>query len=243
YLGVAEAAEVGELDHLRLVARQLLQRAADLGGRLAPERLVLGQLTRRPLLEDRFVVEVELGRLAGFAAEGVDRPVADDPQRPGAHAAAGAVVAGTALPDRDEGLLGHVLGRAAVADDAVGKRVGGASMAVVEDAEGDRVLLPDQRHQLLVAESLGLLRCGGHCCRISDRILIQGLPSRVGTGEKAYGPGGDMDHSYLSVGRSRIRPDQSTQEEQCKGQVQPGFTPYSSAECWWWRRSSGSYKA
>ena len=41
---MAEAAEVGELDHLRLVARQLADRAADLVGRLALLRLLLGPL-------------------------------------------------------------------------------------------------------------------------------------------------------------------------------------------------------
>ena len=132
-------------------------RPPHLGGGLAPQRLLLGPLRRRPLLQHRLVVEVELRRLAGLAAEEVDRPVADDAQQPGADAAAGGVEAGAAAPDRDEGLLGHFLGGGAVADDPVGERVGGAAVAVVEDLERLGVLAADEGHQLLVGQSLRLL--------------------------------------------------------------------------------------
>src|SRR3954447_2456255 len=101
---MAEAAEVGELDHLRLIAGQAADRAADLTGRLALQRLVLGPLAGDALLEDRVVVEVER-RPRGLAAQQVGRPVADDAEHPGADAAASPVVAGAAAPDRDERLL------------------------------------------------------------------------------------------------------------------------------------------
>ena len=45
---------------------------------------------------------------------------------------------------------------ASLADDPVGERVGDAAVAVVEDLERLGVLLPDQRHQLLVGQPLGL---------------------------------------------------------------------------------------
>ena len=86
----------------------------------------------------------------------VDRAVADDAQGPGADAAARAVEARAAAPDRDQRLLGHVLGGLAVADDPVGERVGGAAVAVVEDLEGERVLGRNERHQVLVGQALEL---------------------------------------------------------------------------------------
>src|SRR3954447_6168447 len=113
---MAEAAEVGELDHLRLLAGQFADRAAQLPGGLTPQRLLLGPLCRRPLLQGRIVVEGQFRRFAGAAAKEIDRPVADDAEEPGADAAASGVEAGAAAPDRDEGLLDDFLRGATVAD-------------------------------------------------------------------------------------------------------------------------------
>src|SRR5205823_7253272 len=64
------------------------------------------------------------------APERVDRPVVDDAEHPGAHAAPLALVANLAAPDREECLLHDVLGHGARAHHPVGEREGGAAMAV-----------------------------------------------------------------------------------------------------------------
>ena len=61
-LGVAEAREVSELDHLRLIARQLPERPAQLLRRLPPQRLLVGELLRGARLKDRIVVEGQFRR-------------------------------------------------------------------------------------------------------------------------------------------------------------------------------------
>ena len=58
------------------------------------------------------------------------------PEHPGAHAAAGAVVAGAGAPEREEGLLDDVLGASRAARHAVGERERGGAVALVDDLEG-----------------------------------------------------------------------------------------------------------
>jgi hypothetical protein len=60
---------------------------------------------------------VSVERLGLTQPEPVDRHVADDREEPGQHGPTACVVAGRITPGAQEGLLGHVLGLAAVADD------------------------------------------------------------------------------------------------------------------------------
>ena len=92
-------------------------RAAQLPRGLVLHRFLLGQLLGRALLQHRLVVEGQLRRLAGAAAQGVDGAVADDAEHPGADASAGAVEARVGPPDREEGLLRDVLSGDAIAHD------------------------------------------------------------------------------------------------------------------------------
>ena len=91
-LGVGEAAEVGQLDHAPLLLGQRLERAAHGARLLAPGHLDVGALGRLEALLDA------LGARAAavvdeVAPQRVDRAVVDDPEHPGAHAAARRLVA------------------------------------------------------------------------------------------------------------------------------------------------------
>src|SRR5207253_10476895 len=67
-------------------------------------------------------------------------------------AAALALVAEAAAPDREERLLGDVLGDHAVADHAVGEREGRTAVPVVDRLERARVSSRDELHELLVGQ-------------------------------------------------------------------------------------------
>jgi len=108
-LGVAESSEVRELDDARLVGRQVLDRAPHLPRRLTPQGLGIGELLRRAPFDQLIAAGGELRRATGLLAQEVDRPVADDAERPGADAAASAVIPRPAPPDREQRLLGDVL--------------------------------------------------------------------------------------------------------------------------------------
>ena len=131
-LGVGEAAEVGELDHVRLVGGQRVHGRADAGGLLAARDLVVGALAGLEALLEPLVAGAALVVHRG-AAELVDRAVVDDPEHPRADRAAGALVAGAGAPDRQEGLLHDVLGDVAAADHPVGEREGGAGVALIDE--------------------------------------------------------------------------------------------------------------
>ena len=61
-----------------------------------------------------------------------------------------------------EGVLGGILGAAALAGDAPREGVGLAVMAVVDRSEGKRVAVGDPRHQLFVGFGGVLGGWGGH---------------------------------------------------------------------------------
>src|SRR3954468_2540191 len=82
-LGVAEAAEVGELDDAQLVGRERVQRRADLARLVAPRDLDVGALLGGEALLDALVARAP-AVVDGAAPQGVDRPVVDDPEDPGA---------------------------------------------------------------------------------------------------------------------------------------------------------------
>src|SRR4029077_6794758 len=103
-----EAAEVGQLDRAALLGRQRLQRAPHLARFGAARRLDVRALLGDELLLDPLVARA-MALLHDAAAQRVDRPVVGDPEDPRAHAAAAAVVARPAAPDRQERLLHDVL--------------------------------------------------------------------------------------------------------------------------------------
>ena len=112
YLAVAEAPEVGQLDHARLLVGQLAESIAHLARVLAACRLHVGLLAL-----GRLVAFLDaLGRAAAavvheVAPQGVDGPVVHDAQDPGPHASPVGLVARLAAPYREERLLRDVLGR------------------------------------------------------------------------------------------------------------------------------------
>ena len=73
-----------------------------------------------------------------------------DGEEPVAHRAAVAAEALDAPPRRQERVLDHVLGRLALADDAVGEREHRAVVAVVERPERAKVLSGDAAHEVVV---------------------------------------------------------------------------------------------
>ena len=118
-----------------------------------------------------------------IAAQSVDRPVVDDAEHPGADAAAVGLVAQPAAPDREERLLGDVLGGDPVAHHPVRERERGTAVAVVEHLERPRVALLDQGHDLLVGEVLDVVGSGHH------------VPSI-----RAPAPGPDQREALLKIG-------------------------------------------
>jgi hypothetical protein len=101
---VAEAAEVRQLDHARLLVRELAEGAPHAGDLLPSRGLHVGALWSLTLVLDSLEVR-PAPLLHHIAAQGVDGAVVDDAEHPGAHAPARGLVAQPAAPDRQERLL------------------------------------------------------------------------------------------------------------------------------------------
>src|SRR4051794_40190768 len=150
---MGEAAEVRELDHPRLLVGQRLEHPPDRGSLLAAGGLDLGSLARLEALLDALVAGPPALLDDGAAKRG-DRPVVDDAEHPGPHAAARPVVTAARAPDREERFLGDVLGQRPRAAHAVGERERGAAVALVDALERARLALGHEGHELLVGERL-----------------------------------------------------------------------------------------
>src|SRR5205807_5609773 len=112
-LDVRQPAEVGELDHTALLVGKLPQGVADLARLGSAGHLELGPLGRGDQLLDALVADTATVA-NGDPPQRVDRAVVDDPEYPGAHAAAIAVVARPAAPQREERFLHDFFGERAL---------------------------------------------------------------------------------------------------------------------------------
>src|SRR5262249_19106420 len=102
-------------------------------------------------LAARFLIRIEgVGASSLLAANDVDRAAMDERQDPGARLGALGEEAAGRAPDGEKRLLNRVLGESGVADDAHGKPVGGAAVAIVELSQ--RLLVPagNERKQGIV---------------------------------------------------------------------------------------------
>ena len=86
------------------------------------------------------------------AAQPVDRAVLHDAEGRRPHAPARAVIASTTAPQRQEGLLGDVLGDRAPAAHTVGQRECGVRVALENDLERIGVTGGDELDELLVGK-------------------------------------------------------------------------------------------
>ena len=116
----------------------------------------------------------------------------DDPEDPGAHRAAHAVVVRAGAPQVQERLLRDVLGDRPRADHPVGERVGRAGVAFVDRLERARLTPRHQRDQVLVGECANVHvrgcsrqaavldhRSGDNSSKTLQR-LARGVPERAG---------------------------------------------------------------
>ena len=111
-------------------------------------------------------------------AERIDRPVVDDPHRPGLEPAELRPIIGAAPPDREETVLDRLFGAAGVAADVAGDTQRVVGVAAVELGEGEDVVALGADHQRLV----------GHLARFSGHVLNNA--ARAGT--DACGSGFDL---------------------------------------------------
>ena len=128
-------AEVGELDHAHLVVRAARSARRAPAARLAAKRLrvrLLTALAASPASPRR---SVSVGACSTSRRSRSIARLRTMPEQPRAHAAARSVIARTASPQREESLLGDVLGGGALADHPVGERVRRSAVAVVDDLE------------------------------------------------------------------------------------------------------------
>ena len=134
-LGVGEAAEVGQLDHLALLGRQ---RRPSRRARSRPRR---GGRPRRRCARaasKRSSMPSSLARRLSWTVARRRKSIArwwTMPEHPGAHGALGALVARAGAPDVQERLLADVLGAVAAAHDPVGERERRRGVALVDDLE------------------------------------------------------------------------------------------------------------
>ena len=144
---VAEAAEEGERDHPGLLSSGRSE-SAPRTSRAVSRRSAPASVRSS---EGRFSSSSSESN-ASFGARPASRRsrsmarLRTMPRRPCADAAARPVETRPAAPDRDQRLLGHVLGGLAAADDPVGEREG-SSAVTIEDLERERVLCRNERHQ------------------------------------------------------------------------------------------------
>src|SRR5580704_4488720 len=138
-LVVGQSAEMRKNYGLALGRRQSPQRGVDRVSTLVALGFRVGQ--RRA---DDTPVEVLVQPLAvlgpAAAPAGVDRSVAHDRKDPPARASTGRAVRAGVPPDRDQGLLGHLLGDAMAPAQAVGKGVRASTVAPVEQLIGALVV-------------------------------------------------------------------------------------------------------
>src|SRR5437660_12920750 len=97
YLDVRESSEVRQLDDAPLLEWQLLERPAQLSRGRVSDRLQIGALGGLESFLRALLVRAP-AVVHAAAAQGVDRAVVDDAERPRAHAAARAVIAARAAP-------------------------------------------------------------------------------------------------------------------------------------------------
>ena len=116
-LVVGQVMDLAQHQCLTIDGRQAVKRAADQLLLLGASRLLLGRTARRGRLRHQVGV-LEIHQPA-ILANLVDRQIAGDPEDPGLEVVRGTETRQTLVGD-DEGILGHVLRRRAVAQDLVG---------------------------------------------------------------------------------------------------------------------------
>jgi hypothetical protein len=159
---VCHVAEVGQEHSLALGHRQVCDEReherAVVGGRLGARGAA--QLARA------LVDGLDLDRPGRGPAPGVDRAVAHDARQPGADAGGARAVAVGAAPERDEGLLRHLLGELAAGAELARLQQDGPRMAAMELLEGVGAPASDVGHE-------GAFGAGGHG---------EGVTARAGDG-------------------------------------------------------------
>ena len=158
-LRLREAAVVGELEGLPLIAGELGQRRLHRGAPVSQHRILVDRADGRLGSDFQWLAAPAL-----LPAHEVDGPPVHDGEDPGRRLRPLSLVGIGRAPDGEKGFLDRVLGERAVAQDPEGESEGEAAEAVVQHAEGVVVAAADGLEHLLVGRlpsRLGLLPADG----------------------------------------------------------------------------------
>src|ERR1700733_1068142 len=191
---MGHAPEVRQLDHLALLAGELIQGMANFPRLLAAGDIQLRALGSRHAFLQALVVDDPLVAHRA-SAQGVDCTVVHDAEHPRAHAAATAVVARAAAPQRQERLLHDVLRERSLSAHAIRQREGCIRVAVIDHLERVRAAPVYELHELLVREHAQPLR------RAAATIWAQGVEHS----NHSYGSGALLDHRGSGAALGALR--------------------------------------